>query len=359
MRGRGAAERGRGRAQRPSVGVVGRPPESSAGFRGARPQDRSHGSVVRNGAVTFAIARLRRRVFVQSTEPEVVTEKALEGQNPGEHRPGRPWASSGASSRDFAVGRVNGLPGGARLRSGRNGRVPASPKVSCVGRRGRRAGQLARWTGGLSRSRGNHVPASSVSSACPLHGGLRARLGRGAWWKPVGQPGNLRAGDTVDVEPTRKQKAAERRHGSPGRESSEGRIPGTFVVGQPTAKAQGRSDDGTAGAGKLDLAGVGAAQTAEGQRKPGRERLEHQEHRKVSWVSWVSSVEWTKPEGGTGRGCGNSRLPRSVEPVVAETGHPESNVVGTKNPRRGGPERWRKPAIRRRKPLGQCTPVVL
>lgn len=210
-----------------------------------------------------------------------------------------------------------------------------------------------------SRSRGNHVPASSVSNACPLHGGLRARLGRGAWWKPVGQPGNLRAGDTVDVEPARKQKAAERRHGSPGRESSEGRIPGTFVVGQPAAKAQGRSDDGTAGAGKLALAGVGAAQTAEGQRKPGRERLEHQEHRKVSWVSWVSSVEWTKPEGGTGRGCGNSRLPRSVELIVAETGHLESNVVGTKNPRRGGPEHRRKPAIRRRKPLGQCTPVVL
>jgi hypothetical protein len=210
-----------------------------------------------------------------------------------------------------------------------------------------------------SRSRGNHVPASSVSNACPLHGGLRARLGRGAWWKPVGQPGNLRAGDTVDVEPARKQKAAERRHGSPGRESSEGRIPGTFVVGQPAAKAQGRSDDGTAGAGKLELAGVGAAQTAEGQRKPGREHREHQEHRKVSWVSWVSSVEWTKPEGGTGRGCGNPRLPRSVEPIVAETGHPESNVVGTKNPRRGGPEHRRKPAIRRRRPLGQCTPVVL
>lgn len=135
MRGRGAAERGRGRAQRPSVGVVGWPPESSAGSRGPRPQDRSHGSVVRNGAVTFAIARLRRRVFVQSTELEVVVEEALEGQNPGEHRPGRPWASSGASSREFAVGRVNGLPRGARLRSGRNGRVPASPKVSCVGRR--------------------------------------------------------------------------------------------------------------------------------------------------------------------------------------------------------------------------------
>ena len=162
MRGRGAAERGRGRAQRPSVEVVGWPPQSSAGFRGARPQDRSHGSVVRNGAVTFASARLRRRVFVQSTEPEVVTEKALKGQNPGEHRPGRPWASSGASSKDFAVGRVNGLPGGARLRSGRNGRVPASPKVSCVGRRGRRAGQLARWTDGL-HDRGETTFPSSVS----------------------------------------------------------------------------------------------------------------------------------------------------------------------------------------------------
>jgi hypothetical protein len=117
------------------------------------------------------------------------------------------------------------------------------------------------------------------------------------------------------------------------------------VRGRATDReAQGRSDDGTAGAGKPELAGVAAAQTAEGQRKPGRERRERPEHRKVSWVSWVSSVEWTKPEGGTGRGGGNPRLPRSVELIVAETGHLESNVVGTKNPRRGGPERRRKPA---------------
>lgn len=202
---------------------------------------------------------------------------------------------------------------------------------------------------------GNRRPGSCVSVR--LRAGLKAKSWLGG--ESDREALVLAALAAVGCEPARKHEARESGYGSPGRESSEGRIPGTFVVGQPAAKAQGRSDDGTAGAGKLDLAGVGAAQTAEGQRKPGRERRERPEHRKVSWVSWVSSVEWTKPEGGTGRGCGNSRLPRSVEPIVAETGHLESNVVGTKNPRRGGPEHRRKPAIRRRKPLGQCTPVVL
>jgi len=204
-----------------------------------------------------------------------------------------------------------------------------------------------------SRSRGNHVPASSVSNACPLHGGLRARLGRGARWKPVGQP-EIFAPETRSTSNPQGSRRPPKggtapREGKALKGESQGRV----AVGQPAAKAQGRSDDGTAGAGKLELAGVGAAQTAEGSRKPDRVRPEHRK------VSWVSSAEWTKPEGGTGRGCGSPRLPRSVELIVAETGHLESNVVGTKNPRRGGPERRRKPAIRRRKPLGQCTPVVL
>jgi hypothetical protein len=208
------------------VEVVRWPPESSAGFRGARPQDRSHGSVVRNGAVTFASARLRRRVFVQSTEPEVVTEKALEGQNPGEHRPGRPWASSGASSRDFAVGRVNGLPRGARLRSGRNGRVPASPKVpvsvvEVVARGNSRGGQAVFTIAGKPRSRVQCLERVSSSRGAASEARTRRAVETGRTAR------NLRAGDTVDVEPARKQKAVERRHGSSGRESSEGRIPGT------------------------------------------------------------------------------------------------------------------------------------
>jgi hypothetical protein len=53
------------------------------------------------------------------------------------------------------------------------------------------------------------------------------------------------------------------------------------VRGRATDReAQGRSDDGTAGTGKPELAGVGAAQTAEGQRKHGRVR---RFHRKVRW----------------------------------------------------------------------------
>jgi hypothetical protein len=311
MRGRGAAERGRGRAQRPSVGVVGWPPESSAGFRGARPQDRSHGSVVRNGAVTFASARLRRRVFVQSTEPEVVTEKALEGQKP-RRAPAR-------SAVGFFGRKLEGLRGRSRERT------PGGSKASKRAKRpraGEPEGLLCRSSRSpcgatravdrrSSRSRGNHVPLSSVSNACPLHGGLRARLGRGAGWKPVGQPGNLRAGDTVDVEPARKHKAVERRHGSSGRESSEGRIPGTCAVGQPIAKLRGVAT--------TELRERGNPSLQESARlKPPRGNGST-----VGCAARRARSDGRSPRAEPDEGC-NPRLPRSVKPIVAETGHPES-----------------------------------
>jgi len=225
MRGRGAAVRGADARSVRRRGV-GWPPETTAGSRGSRPQDRSHGSVVRSGAWTSAIARLRRRVVVAVDRTRGREWRMLwRGENPGEQRPGRPCNPSGASSRGRGVGRVNGLPGGAKLRGGRNGRVPASPEVP--GRpSGLPRGATRAVCGRSRRSRGSHVPASMVSLACPFTGAAcGARTRRAVETDRTARC--LRAGVTVDVEPAGKQKAVERRHGSSGGESSGGRIPGT------------------------------------------------------------------------------------------------------------------------------------
>lgn len=209
-----------------------------------------------------------------------------------------------------------------------------------------------------SRSRGNHVPASRVSSACPLHGGLRARLGRGARWKPVGQPGIFAPETRSTSNPQGSRRPP--KGGTAPREGKalKGESQGRSWSGNRLRKLRGVATTELQERGNPTLQESARLKPPRGNGSPvesaGAPRAPQGERGEL-----VSSVEWTKPEGGTGRGCGNSRLPRSVEPVVAETGHPESNVVGTKNPRRGGPERRRKPAIRRRKPLGQCTPVVL
>jgi hypothetical protein len=225
--------------------------------------------------------------------------------------------------------------------------VPASPKVSCVGRRGRRAGQLARWTGGL-HDRGETTFPRPVSRARrPLHGGLRTRLGRGARWKPVGQPRDLRAGVTVDVEPARKHKAVERRHGSSGRESSEGRIPGTCAVGQPAAKLRGvattelwdRGNPGLQESARLKPPrgnGGPVESAARRARSSGRSPRAAPGEGAATLVSRDRS-SWSRQKRGT-----LSRRRRDEEPQERRTR--ASAQAGES---------------RRRKPLGQCTPVVL
>lgn len=162
MRGRGAAERGRGRAQRPSVGVVGWPPESSAGFRGARPQDRSHGSVVRNGAVTFANG---------SASPPGVRAvdrtRGRDGESSGGAKPRRAPARSAVG---FFGRKLEGIRGRSRERTPGGSKASKRAKRPRAGEpegllcrsSGRRAGQLARWTDGL-HDRGETTFPSSVS----------------------------------------------------------------------------------------------------------------------------------------------------------------------------------------------------
>jgi hypothetical protein len=152
-------------------------------------------------------------------------EKALKGRNPRRAPARSAVHPSGASS------------GEARGRS--RERTPEGSKASRRATRpsaGEPEGSLtfaqtargeARVMVGRTDGRGKPVfPCLESRTVVPSRG-LRARPGRGARRKAVGHAGGLRAGVTVDVEPAGKQKAAERRHGSSGRESSEGRIPTT------------------------------------------------------------------------------------------------------------------------------------
>jgi hypothetical protein len=108
------------------------------------------------------------RVSARETELRTVVERALEGQNPRRAPTGGPrLASLMGSSR-------NGLPGGARLRSGRAGRLPASPTQ--VG-----SGRYVRCTSGCAEATGLAIAGNVSPGSCvpgPPSGGLeRQRAG--------------------------------------------------------------------------------------------------------------------------------------------------------------------------------------
>jgi len=115
----------------------------------------------------------------------------------------------------------NGLPGGAKLRSGRTGHSPASPaqvgSVRHVRRTSVRRGDRAQ------RSRGTSVTAhaSRVHLRVGSSGNELARIGKAI----VKLPRALRRRRS-ESEPARKQVARESGYGSPGRESSGGELQG-------------------------------------------------------------------------------------------------------------------------------------
>jgi len=184
-------------------------------------------SAVRSGAWTSASARRAGRSS-QSAEPGVVVEKALEGRKP-RRAPARSAvrAPSGES------------PGAARGRS--RERTPEGSKASKRAKRpyaGEPEGLLSAvevasrgnsWGGqAVSTIAGKPRSRAHVRPGRPPHGGLRARQGGGARRKPVGQPRDLRAGGTVDVEPARKQRpprgGAAPREGKALEGESQGRL---------------------------------------------------------------------------------------------------------------------------------------
>jgi hypothetical protein len=121
-------------------------------------------------------ARLPRSLGANRVVVAVDRTRGRGGEGSGGAKPRRAPARSAVRareaqvSRESAVGRVTGLPGGARLRSGRNGRVPASPKVTCRPS-GRRVGRLARWKGGLDDRGKSRTPFPRRAPRLSARGG--------------------------------------------------------------------------------------------------------------------------------------------------------------------------------------------
>lgn len=171
-----------------------------------------------------------RRALSRSTGPEVRWRRLQKGAIPGEHRPGVREAGRGASS-----GTWNGRPRERTLGGSKASKRAVRPYAGYARRfrlvvQGRRAGQLARWTG---RSDMTAVGSSRFPTSVALvPARVRRRLGRGAPVKPVGDHRDFRAGSAVESELARK-------HGSP--EGGAALREGKALKG----KSQGRLRHGT------------------------------------------------------------------------------------------------------------------
>lgn len=152
----------------------------------------------RSGAWSSGGVRPARagRASPRSTGPGVVTEEAPEGRKP-RRASARGRTVGGARAPATGRPRANGLSRGARLRSGRRGQVPASPKAQ-GGRTGRRVARaVTRRTGGLAIG-GNPFPAPRRAP----HG---AWQGVGGGRKPVEESSGPSRRGRVEVEPAREQ----------------------------------------------------------------------------------------------------------------------------------------------------------
>jgi hypothetical protein len=170
------------------------------------------------------------------------------------------------------------------------------------------------------------------------------------------------AGRGVETGRTARE-SSRRRHGrSRTRKEAEGRREAARLLGRgklsranprdgwgraTDLEARGRSAGGTGSAGQLAFTGAGAAQTAEGLRKP------------------VEGAARRARSGDEARGRHRTRVWQPSSPAVGRAdrgrnGAPRVNVVGTKNPRRGGhPSVGESRRSRRREPLGRRTSVAL
>jgi len=151
--------------------------------------------------------RVRQR---ERPDPEPWWRELWRARTPGEHRRAAlTWPRRGSSR--------NGLPGGAKLRSGRAGRFPASPASVGWGRYVRRAERCVEATG-LATAR-NRRPGSCVPGS--LHGERRGqRAGANGESDREGPAGAAPA--TVGEANRKEAEARESGHGSPGREGSGG-----------------------------------------------------------------------------------------------------------------------------------------
>jgi len=244
-----------------------------------------------------------RRAVSRSTGPEGAVEKAPEGRHSQESiDPVLVPAGRGASPGTTSEHRANGLSEGARLRSGRSGRVPASPETCAVVASARGATRVK--TRRPSVRAGSCVPSrwSRSWASCPRRGSGSARNGN---------PRDEHA------PPRRMSRSSSNPHGSNGRRRGGTALrEGKALQGEPQGRLRHETRPRSFRVGVVS-SGHGAtrvergdvAQTAEGLRKPGGGTGEGL----AILVSRGRRSRRSRQHGGTWSAC----------------------VVGARNPRRG------------------------
>jgi hypothetical protein len=183
-------------------------PSATVGSRGPRPQDRSATLHYRSGAWSSGGVRFAGHSR-DRPDPRIWWGKLQKGVNTRRASARRRSTGRGASSGSAGEGRVNGLSKGARLRSGRSGRVVGESGDVC-GRRVRRAGQLVRWSDGLGES-GKVRPFQAVAivglvppprllaerATESLTTSMRLRAGTRSRSNPQGSNGRRRGGTAL------------------------------------------------------------------------------------------------------------------------------------------------------------------
>jgi hypothetical protein len=169
-RGRGAAVRGRGRAQRPSAGRIGWPSDATAGSRGPRPQDRS------SAPSSGARAGLPRALGASRAVVAVVRTRGRGGASSGGAKTQESTGPGGRMLRRAQARRTRGrsrerTPGGSkaskRAERPRAGEPEGLVSIVAVGWRGNsRAGRAVSTVAGkpLARVQLSH-PASPSPEA--------------------------------------------------------------------------------------------------------------------------------------------------------------------------------------------------
>lgn len=167
-----------------------------------------------------------RRCARKGASPPVHVDARDRTQNRGGESSGgrEPQESTDGLLRPGQVTRVsrNGLPGGAKLRSGRAGRQPASPALVGSGRYVRRT-SVRRG----DRPSDRRDPPSRLMRPGSASGRARAAKSRlGTRVKAVAKTPQALRRRQSENEPASEQEARESGYGSPGRESSGGALQG-------------------------------------------------------------------------------------------------------------------------------------
>jgi hypothetical protein len=169
----------------------------------------------------------RRVRLLRDTEPEALLGHALEGKKPRRAPTRRPHPGQGGGRRE------NGLPRGAKLRSGRAGRLPASPTSWSRGVRGN-----------ASSFNGREEPSSQPMRPASL----RANRGKGSARRGKHRKSSRLVAPGGGRTRTHKEAMArESGYGSSRGESSEGRLQGRERHGtRPRSAGAPRKTTGSA-----------------------------------------------------------------------------------------------------------------